>query len=58
MKKLVTMRHALTSPDYFGGADMMGADSWAGWRILLLAIMGEPLTPTELEIVPEHHRTR
>lgn len=47
MKKLVTMRHALSSPSYFGGPDMMGADSWAGWRVLLLAIMGEPLTDDE-----------
>ena len=44
------MRHALTSPDYFGGVDMMGADSWAGWRSILLAIVGEPLTPAELDI--------
>ena len=50
MKKIVSMRRALTSPDYFGAADMMGAESWTGWRVILMAIMGEPLTPAELDI--------
>src|SRR5262249_14685266 len=26
-----------------------GEPSWAGWRALLLAVMGEPLTPDEME---------
>lgn len=50
MKKIVTMRAALTSPDYFGGPDMMGGDSWAAWRVLLMTIVGEPLTDDEREV--------
>jgi len=50
VRKLVSMRTALSSPAYFGGSDMMGADSWAGWRTLLLAIAGEELTPAEREV--------
>ena len=48
MKKIVTMRRALEDPAYFGGPEMMGGESWAGWRSILLAIVGEPLTPAEL----------
>ena len=50
MKKLCTMRHALTSPDYFGSTTMLGGPSWAGWRCMLLAIMGEPLTVEEMDL--------
>ena len=50
MRKLVTMRRALSDPAYFGGPNMLGAPSWAGWRAILLAIMGEPLEPAELEV--------
>ncbi len=39
------MREALASPDYFG--NYLVGDSWARWRVLLIAIMGEPLTPDE-----------
>ena len=53
MKKLCTMRHALTSPDYFGSTAMMGGETWAGWRTLLLAIMGEELTETEAALFRE-----
>jgi hypothetical protein len=44
--KLVPMRDALSSPEYFGC--MLAGDTWAGWRILLTAIMGEPLLDDEL----------
>ncbi len=50
MRKLLTMREALTSPAYFGGPDMMGGPTWAGWRVVLLAIMGEELTDAERAI--------
>lgn len=46
MKKIVTMRRALVDPLYFGG--QLAGDSWRLWRILLVAIMGEPLEPGEL----------
>jgi hypothetical protein len=38
MKKIVTLRQALSDPQYFGG--QLDGDSWALWRALLLAIMG------------------
>ena len=50
MRKLLTMREALSSPAYFGGPDMMGGPTWAGWRVVLLAIMGEALTDDERTI--------
>ncbi len=50
MRKLLTMREALTSPAHFGGPDMMGGATWAGWRVVLLAVMGEVLTDAEREI--------
>jgi hypothetical protein len=46
VKKIVTLRQALDDPQYFGG--QIAGPSWAPWRSLLLAIMGEPLTPDEL----------
>ena len=46
MRPLVTMRQALADPDLFGGAILAG-DSWAVWRVLLIAIVGEELTPAE-----------
>lgn len=48
MKKLLTLRKALTDPAYFGG--QLEGDSWGGWRVLLLAIMGETLKRDELAI--------
>ncbi len=47
MRKQIMMRDALTSPAYFGGPDMLGDDSWAAWRTILIAAMGEALTPDE-----------
>jgi hypothetical protein len=34
------MREALSDPDYFGS--LLAGDSWRSWRVLLIAIMGEP----------------
>jgi hypothetical protein len=39
------MRRALADQQLLGG--VMVGDSWAVWRALLIAIMGEPLTDTE-----------
>jgi hypothetical protein len=39
LRKFVTMREALESPIYF--ADLIGGLSWAAWRVLLIAIVGE-----------------
>ena len=45
----ISMRKALEQPQLLG-AELSG-DSWKGWRVLLLAAMGEPLrTDEELEI--------
>ena len=48
MKPTVTLRHALDNPDLFGR--VLEGDSWATWRVVMLATMGEPLTDTEREI--------
>src|ERR1700693_3364084 len=45
LRKLVTMREALTSPLYFGS--LLASGSWAAWRVLLIASVGEPLTDDE-----------
>jgi len=45
LRKLVTMREALEDPGYF--ANLIGGDSWASWRVLLIAIVGERLTKRE-----------
>ncbi len=47
MKPLVTMRRALEDPDLFGA--LLPGESWASWRVLLIALMGEPLTDDERE---------
>ena len=47
MKPLVTMRRALEDPDLFGS--ILPGASWASWRILLIAAMGEELTAAERE---------
>jgi hypothetical protein len=41
----VSMRKALSDPRLFGS--ILGGDSWAAWRTMLIAIMGEALTPDE-----------
>ena len=45
LKKLITMREALQSDGYFGR--LLAGDSWAAWRALLIAIVGEELTDDE-----------
>jgi hypothetical protein len=45
VKPLFTMRRALTDPALL--ADTMKGDSWAGWRLLLIASVGEQLTDDE-----------
>ena len=45
MRKLISMREALSDPDVLGNA-MIGP-SWLGWRALLIASMGEPLNDAE-----------
>jgi len=45
MKPLVTMRDALADADLFGR--VLVGPSWALWRVLLIAICGEPLRDDE-----------
>ena len=45
MKPLVSMRAALADPDLFGS--VLAGESWAAWRVLLIAITGEGLTAEE-----------
>jgi hypothetical protein len=47
MKPRTSLRKALADSRLLGNA--IPGDSWAGWRSLLLAAMGEPLEPDELE---------
>jgi hypothetical protein len=42
---LVSMREALRRPEYFGA--VLAGDSWANWRVLLVAIAGEGLDESE-----------
>ena len=48
LRKLVTMREALDDLGYFGR--LLAGDSWAAWRVLLIAICGEELTDGEREV--------
>jgi hypothetical protein len=45
------MREALADPNLF--APIIGADSFASWRTVLIAIAGEELTPAEREVYKE-----
>jgi hypothetical protein len=45
MRPIVTMRSALSDPDLFG--KVFAGESWAAWRVLLIAICGEALTSEE-----------
>ena len=47
-KPLMSMRKALTHPDVFG--KILPGASWAAWRILLIAMMGEALTTEERKV--------
>ena len=44
-RPLVTMRRALSDSSLLGRA--LEGDSWRAWRILLIALMGEPLDDAE-----------
>ncbi|HEX2379554.1 MAG TPA: hypothetical protein VHI74_02280 [Methyloceanibacter sp.] len=46
MNPRVTLRTALEDPELLG--DVLGGETWHGWRSLLLAAMGEQLRPDEL----------
>lgn len=58
MKPLVPLRRALADPELLGGAlvtprswnPWASRDTWAAWRILLIAMRGERLLPDELQI--------
>jgi hypothetical protein len=45
MKVKVSMREALTEPEFFGS--ILAGSSWHSWRALLIAAAGEPLTDDE-----------
>jgi len=45
MKKNVSLREALSDPKLLG--DALPGDSWAAWRTILIAAMGEELTSEE-----------
>jgi hypothetical protein len=47
MRPKLTLRKAMADPNLLGTA--IGADSWAHWRTILCAIMGEELDDTERE---------
>ncbi|MEJ0096215.1 MAG: hypothetical protein WDN46_23205 [Methylocella sp.] len=51
MKKLITARKALTDNGWLG--TVLGGDSFAVMRVLLIAAMGEKLTASELAIYTE-----
>jgi len=48
VRALIPLRQALTDPVILG--KVLGGDTWHNWRILLIAAMGEPLTPDELAV--------
>jgi hypothetical protein len=48
LRKIITMRECLESPSYFG--KLLDDDSWAAWRVMLTAIVGEALTDDERTI--------
>lgn len=52
-RTIVAMREALESPSYFGTEELLGGDSWQAWRVVLIAAMGEALTPDEREAFKE-----
>jgi hypothetical protein len=48
MKRAVSMREALADPHLLGNA--LAGDSWATWKIFLIAVMGERLDANEREV--------
>lgn len=51
MRRLISMREALEDPDVFG--TVLSGETWAAWRVVLIASQGEPLTEAEREIFRE-----
>ena len=51
MKPLVSMRGALSDDELLGKA--LKGDSWASWRVLLIACMGEALADDERKVFTE-----
>src|SRR5262245_12389543 len=47
-----TLRRALDDPNLLGVS--LDGESWTAWRVLLLAMMGERLTPDEVDIFRRH----
>ena len=47
MKASITIRKALSDKSLLG--KVLAGPSWAAWRVLLIAAMGEPLTEEERE---------
>jgi hypothetical protein len=45
MIPLIPMRRALSDPNIFG--EILPGDTWKNWRVLLIAMMGEPLINDE-----------
>jgi Terminase large subunit, T4likevirus-type, N-terminal len=45
MRPILSMRDALADVDVFG--TVLAGESWASWRVLLIALCGEPLTDDE-----------
>ena len=45
MRKSCSMREALADPNYFGS--VLAGPTWDAWRVLLIAIIGEPLDAEE-----------
>jgi hypothetical protein len=51
MRPLISMRRALEDQNIFGL--ILPGESWAAWRVLLIACMGEPLTDDERIVFKE-----
>jgi hypothetical protein len=51
MRPLISMRRALAEPDLLGEA--IPGDTWRSWRVMLIALLGEPLDEEELSIFAE-----
>lgn len=51
MRRLMTMRAALENPEVFG--TILPGETWAAWRVVLIASQGEPLTDAERVIYRE-----
>src|SRR5262245_44909513 len=48
MRKIISLRQALSDPGFLAHA--LPGESWASWRILLMAAVGEVLTDAEREV--------